>query len=47
MVVTFARGWRAVVWGVNCFIGSEFPFGKINRLWNWRVGMVVQQYERT
>lgn len=29
-----ARGWRVVERGVNCFVGSEFQFGKMSKFWN-------------
>lgn len=41
-----ARGWRVVEWGVSCFVGPEFQFGKMNKFWRW-MAMMAEQCEYT
>ena len=31
----------------QCFMGTEFQFGRMRKFWRWMVGMVVQQCEGT
>ena len=32
--------------GSECFMGTEFQFGKLRKFWRWMVGMVSQRFER-
>ena len=32
--------------GSECFMGTEFQFGKLRKFWRWMLGMVSQQCER-
>ena len=31
--------------GSQCFMGTEFQFGKMRKFWSWMVGMAAQQCE--
>ena len=32
--------------GSECFMGTEFQFGKLRKFWRWMLGIVSQQCER-